>query len=115
MQTAFDLIARWQTELGIVVEVDQSFNNWTQRYKGFGADMQPFDDGVPRASWEICPARECVQLFEGKVLEVRAIGLSGDAKRRSGFRQKWDFYLGYKPLEASCSDNELDVFLGQGG
>jgi hypothetical protein len=113
LQTTFDLIARWQKELAITVEVDQSFNNWTQRYIGFGADMQPFEDGTPRASWEICPARECMQLFEGKLWKCAPLTYLGMQKAKYGLSAKWDFYLGYKPLEPSCSDSELDAFIAK--
>jgi organic radical activating enzyme len=113
LQTTFDLIARWHTELGIVVEADQSFKNWTQRYIGFGADMQPFEDGAPRASWEICPARECMQLFEGKIWKCAPLTYLPMQKPKYGLSSKWDFYLGYKPLEPTCSDNELDAFLAK--
>ena len=113
LQTTFDLIARWQTELGIVVEVDQSFNNWTQRYKGFGVDMQPFEDGAPRASWEICPARECMQLFEGKIWKCGPLAYLAMQNAKYGLSSKWDFYLRYKPLEPSCSDNEFNAFLAK--
>lgn len=67
LQPTFDLIARWQRDFGIQVDVDQAFANWTLRYHGFGDEMQPFEDNSPRASWEICPARICKQLFEGKI------------------------------------------------
>jgi hypothetical protein len=58
LRPIFDLIARWKRQFAIQVDVNQSFANWTRRYQGFGARMQPFEDGAPRASWKICPARE---------------------------------------------------------
>jgi organic radical activating enzyme len=113
LQATFDLIERWQKDFAIKVEVDQSFKNWTQRYKGFGADMQPFDDGAPRASWEICPARECMQLFEGKIWKCGPLAYLAMQNAKYGLSSKWDFYLGYKPLEPSCSDSEFDAFLAR--
>ena len=113
LQTTFDLIERWQKEFAISVEVDQSFKNWTQRYKGFGADMQPFEDGAPRASWEICPARECMQLFEGKIWKCGPLAYLAMQNAKYGLSSKWDFYLRYKPLEPSCSDSEFDAFLAK--
>ena len=113
LQTTFNLIDRWQKEFAISVEVDQSFKNWTQRYIGFGADMQPFEDGAPRASWEICPARECMQLFEGKIWKCAPLTYLAMQKAKYGLSSKWDFYLGYKPLEPSCSDSEFDAFVAK--
>ena len=113
LQSTFDLIERWQKEFAIRVEVDQAFNNWTQRYIGFGADMQPFEDGTPRASWEICPARECMQLFEGKIWKCAPLTYLAMQKAKYSLSPKWDFYLGYKPLEPSCSDSEFDAFIAR--
>src|SRR5215475_2991668 len=33
LRPMFDLIERWQREFAVVVEVDQAYGNWTQRYQ----------------------------------------------------------------------------------
>ena len=111
LRPMFDLIERWQREFAIVVEVDQAYANWTQRYQGFGAGMQPFEDGSPRASWEICPARHSKQLFEGKLWKCAPLAYLKLQKQKYELSPKWDEYLRYEPLDPSCSDRELGLFL----
>jgi Radical SAM superfamily/4Fe-4S single cluster domain len=113
LRPTFDLLDRWRNDFPIQVEVDQSFRNWTKRYSGFGAEMQPFEDGSPRASWEICPARECKQLFEGKIWKCAPLAYLGMQKAKYRLSSKWDPYLRYKPLEPTCSDDELDAFIAK--
>jgi len=111
LQPVLDLVDRWHAEFGIRVDVDQSFGNWTRRYLGFGAAMQPFEDGAPRASWEICPARHCKQLFEGKLWKCAPLAYLKLQLSKYRLSSKWDHYLQYRPLHPGCSDAELDRFL----
>jgi hypothetical protein len=113
LQPIFDLIGRWQRDFAVQIDVDQSFANWTQRYRGFGATMEPFADAAPRASWEICPARFCKQLFEGKIYKCAPLAYLQMQKAKYDLSWKWDFYLGYQGLEPSCSDRELDAFIAK--
>jgi hypothetical protein len=53
IEPALDLIRRWRSDHGIAYEVTQSHARWTRRYVGFGDGMEPFEDGDPRASWQI--------------------------------------------------------------
>jgi hypothetical protein len=113
LRATFELIARWQRDFGIVVDVDQAFANWTRRYQGFGAAMQPFEDNAQRASWDICPARICKQLFEGKIWKCAPLAYLKMQKAKYELSPKWDFYLGYEPLHPACSDDELDDFIAR--
>jgi hypothetical protein len=61
------LLAEWVREYGIKAMIYESSKNWTRRYKGFGAAMEPFEDRQPRRSWQRCPAKNCPQLFEGRI------------------------------------------------
>src|ERR1700680_2164234 len=61
LRPILDLLASWQRDHGTIVETMQSHQGWTRRYLGFGAAMLPFEDGRPRQSWEVCPARYCKQ------------------------------------------------------
>jgi len=107
----FGLVRRWQREFGVNAKIFQSFADWTRRYQGFGDTMQPFEDGSPRASWEICPARHCKQLFEGKIWKCAPLAYLKLQKARYQLSSKWDPYLNYEPLDPGCSDHELDQFL----
>ncbi len=113
LRPMFDLIEQWQRDFAIRVEVDQAFANWTQRYQGFGAAMQPFEDGSPRASWEICPARFCKQLFEGKIWKCAPLAYLKLQKQKYELSPKWDEYLRYEALDPGCSDRDLGQFLAK--
>jgi hypothetical protein len=113
LQPIFELISRWQRDFGVQIDVDQAFANWTQRYRGFGATMEPFEDAAPRASWEICPARICRQLFEGKIYKCAPLAYLKMQKTKYDLSPKWDFYLGYQGLDPACSDRELDAFIAK--
>jgi len=111
LKPVFDLIARWRRDFPIQIDVDPSFASWTRRYKGFGATMEPFEDGSPRASWEICPARYSKQLFEGKIWKCAPLAYLRLQKMKFGISSKWDRYLRYEPLHPGCSDRDLDLFV----
>jgi hypothetical protein len=113
LKPVFDLIERWQRDFAIRVNVDQAFANWTQRYLGFGATMQPFEDNAPRASWDICPARQCKQLFGGKIWKCAPLAYLKMQKAKFALSPKWDFYLRYAPLDHGCSDFDLDQFIAK--
>jgi Radical SAM superfamily/4Fe-4S single cluster domain len=113
LRPTFELIARWHDEFGIETDVDQAHANWTRRYHGFGAAMQPFEDNAPRASWEICPARICKQLFEGKIWKCAPLAYLKMQKAKYALSPKWDYYLGYQALDPLCSDAELDDFIAK--
>ncbi len=91
LRPVFDLVERWEHDFGIKVSVGDSFANWTQRYHGFGSDMEPFEDGSPRASWEICPGRRCKQLFEGKIWKCAPLAYLPMQKAKYQLSSKWDF------------------------
>jgi hypothetical protein len=108
-----ELLRGWVRDHGIRVELYESFRNWTRRYHGSGSAMEPFDDGLPRQSWERCPARHCPQLFEGKIWKCGPLAylkLQAAKYRLSG---AWTPYLQYQPLAADCSDAQLAEFFGR--
>lgn len=104
------LLADWTRRHGVRVEYRPSHTSWTRRYQGSGAAMQPYDDGRPRRSWEICPAKYCRQLFQGRIWKCPAVAYlpMQDAKYRLG--SAWQPYLQYTPLSPDCSDQELATF-----
>jgi len=106
-----ELVADWQRRWGIDVSWRDSFENWTRRYRGFGKEMQPFDDGDPEASWRSCPAKWCLQLHEGKLWKCPAIAYLGMQDRKYGLGDEWRPYLEYEPLGPDCSDVELWEFV----
>jgi hypothetical protein len=113
LRPIFDLLAIWQRDHGTIVETRQSHQGWTRRYLGFGAEMLPFEDGRPRQSWEVCPARYCKQLHDGKLWKCPPLAYLKLQKAKYNLSPKWDPYLQYIPLDPTCTDRELDDFLAQ--
>jgi hypothetical protein len=111
LRPIFDLLAAWQRDHGTIVHTWQSHQGWTRRYLGSGAAMLPFEDGRPRQSWEICPAKYCKQLHDGKLWKCAPLAYLGLQKEKYELSDKWDPYLRYCPLDPTCSDAELDKFL----
>jgi hypothetical protein len=106
-----DLLSGWRRDYGIQVRLMASGRTWTRRYKGFGKEMMPFNDREPRLSWEACPAKYCRQLFEGKIWKCSPIAYLPMQHAKFGLAEAWDPYLRYQPLDPTCTDAELDVFL----
>jgi hypothetical protein len=113
LRPSIDLLERWQKQHGTVVHHWLSHGVWTRRYIGAGADMMPFEDGNPRRSWEICPARHCKQLYDGKIWKCAPLAYLGLQKAKYELSTKWDPYLSYAPLDPTSSDDELDQFLAR--
>jgi MoaA/NifB/PqqE/SkfB family radical SAM enzyme len=104
------LVASWVEQHGIRAKKYESYKNWTRRYRGSGADMEPFADGQPRRSWENCQARFCAQLFEGKIWKCGPLAYLKLQDAKYHLSEKWKPYLAYAPLSPSCSDDELREF-----
>ena len=110
LKPILDLLKRWIAEHGIRVQNYSSHTYWTRRYKGFGAQMEPFADGQPRRSWQNCPAKHCKQLFEGKIWKCGPLAYLKLQDAKYGLSDSWKPYLGYEPLEPDCSDERLHRF-----
>ncbi len=52
-----ELVHAWVQEHRFTAKLWHSTGNWTRRYKGYGTAMEPFEDGNPRRSWEVCRAK----------------------------------------------------------
>ena len=101
------LIDDWIKKYRIKVFVYESFKSWTRRYKGFGSEMEPFEDMQPRLSWENCPAKYCPQLFEGNIWKCAPLAYLEMQDAKYKLSKKWKPYLKYKPLPIDCSDKQL--------
>lgn len=110
LKPVLQLIDTWVEQYGIQVKFYQSYQNWTRRYQGFGATMQPYSDGLPRQSWEHCPARHCMQLFEGKLWKCGPLAYLKLQDEKYHLSDAWRPYLAYQPLVADCTDEALAQF-----
>ena len=108
-----ELARDWRERMKLDVRINDSFRHWTRRYHGFGAAMEPFADGNPRKSWEICPARICPQIHEGRIYKCALLAYLPMQQARYGLGAEWAPYLDYQPLEPGCSDAALEEFFAR--
>lgn len=107
------LLSSWIADYGIQVRLVDSHENWTRRYRGFGAAMEPFADERPRRSWKSCPARWCPQIHEGRIWKCAPLAYLPMQDRKYGLADSWSPYLAYEPLQPGCTDRELKAFFGR--
>jgi radical SAM family protein len=111
LRPVFNLLEKWRREQKLFdVRIVPSFIHWTRRYKGHGETMEPFEDKDPRRSWLACQARDCKQLFEGKLWKCAPIAYLQLQSKQIKLSNNWSPYLKYKPLEIDCTDEELQSF-----
>ena len=103
----------WAREHGISVRAYDSLGRWRRTYLGAGAQMQPYEDGQPRRSWERCVAKDCPQLFDGRLWKCAPLAYLRMQHAKVGLSAKWAPYLAYQPLEPGCSDAALREFFAR--
>jgi organic radical activating enzyme len=104
------LLDSWVADHEIDVRYVYSHRNWTRRYKGFGAAMEPFEDASPKRSWKSCPARHCPQIHDGAIWKCAPLAYLPMQDAKYGLSEKWAPYLAYRPLQPDCSDRALRAF-----
>lgn len=113
IKPALELLSGWVREHGIRAGYYESETFWRRQYRGFGAQMSPFDDGRPRESWERCLSKHCPQLFEGRIWKCAPLAYLPMQAARYSLSDSWRPYLNYQPLAADCSDEELREFFAR--
>jgi hypothetical protein len=113
LRPVYARLGDWVRRYGVEVRTYESARGWTRRYKGFGAAMEPFEDGQPRRSWEECPAKYCRQLFDGKIYKCAPAAYLKMQDEKYGLLEKWKPYLAYRSLESDCSAEELRAFFAR--
>ncbi len=104
------LLNGWVRRHGIQVTEYSSHQNWTRRYRGFGSTMEPFADAQPRQSWDNCPGKYCAQLLDGDIWKCAPLAYLPMQHEKFRLSERWAPYLRYRPLEAGCSEQELQAF-----
>lgn len=106
------LLKQWSAEFGFKLSIEQSWENWTRRHHGLGADVLPFNDNQQRQSWEVCRARFCKQLFDGKLWKCSPLAYFQLQQHQFRVdREAWRLFLDYAPLLPDCSPEALAEFL----
>lgn len=118
---------RWPHIDIVVRRYPKSEDKWTRRYRGYADRMEPidggfeYDEGEGRSfvhiekthrAWEICPAKDCVQLHEGKLWKCPLLAyLPLQKKHFPRLSENWNLGLQYQALPANCNETELSEFL----
>lgn len=104
----------WRQQYPFELKISRSSRRWTRRYHGSGAAVMPFADNDPSASWQSCMAKFCRQLFLGKLWKCSPLAyLQVQKQTYPTIDAAWDPYLAFKPLDPSCSEQDLAEFLGR--
>lgn len=113
VKASLALALDWRKEYGIEVSFRAAAARWRRTYKGSGSAMEPFDDGDARASWENCPGRHCLQVYEGQLYKCAPVAYLGMQHEKYELSRSWQPYLGYTPLPPGCSEAALREFVGR--
>jgi hypothetical protein len=116
LNDSIELAKQWQHHYGIRLEIRKyKFGSWTRRYTGHGTTMRPYQHGNPNLSFSICPAKQCFQLYDGKLWKCPIVAyLPMVVDRYDELRDPWTLGLSYKPLSINTSDIELESFIKRG-
>ena len=88
---------------------------WQKVYKGYGENIEPYEDNDPESSWNNCPTgQNCFQLHEGKMWKCAPLAFLPMMNKKYKLSEKWDRYLEYVPLSSDCTTEELQKFINRG-
>lgn len=113
LRPVLELLQGWREDHGVSWSRYRSFDRWTRRYHGAGADMRPFTDGDPRGSWEHCTARTCRQLYRGALWKCPPLAYLHLVDDVHALPDDWDPFRRYESLPPDCTDAALDAFLAR--
>jgi organic radical activating enzyme len=107
------LMAQKWKQNGIEVHITKSFDKWGKIYKGYGANILPYEDNNPKSSWDSCINKYCFQLHEGNIYKCPPLAYLPLLAQSYKISDKWDPYLKYEPLRFGCTDEELIEFFNR--
>lgn len=116
-----NILSAWKNNYNIDVRFSNMGNtigsfpfHWNRIYKGFGDRLEPYEDNNYKKSWDNCATgQECFQLFNEKLFKCSMLAYLPTLKNKYNISSKWDKYLNYKPLEPSCSDQDIIDFFNR--
>lgn len=116
IEKSLEIIHKWKNLYDIRVCVNDMYNEWYTSYNGYGINSEPFDNKNFEESWKYCRSgQQCFQLYNGEIYKCSMTAYLGLQKQKYGhlLSKKWDPYLKYKPLESTCSDDEIVQFFNR--
>lgn len=113
VKPSISLALEWRRRYGIEISFRAAAARWRRTYQGSGSAMEPFSDGDARASWENCPGRHCLQVYEGRLYKCAPLAYLGMQHAKYELSRSWEPYLAYTPLSPGCSEAALREFVGR--
>jgi organic radical activating enzyme len=105
------LINNWKNDWpNLNIEWKNDHQKWIRQYKGFGDNIMPYDDNNQRKSWMNCGVKFCRQLHEEKLWKCPCLAYLPMQNDKFKLHDSWKPYLKYKPLEHTCTRQELIDF-----
>jgi organic radical activating enzyme len=116
IRAPLELARRRSREHGFLLEERDSIREWYRLYRDHGTRMEPFDEGRPFASWQVCRNKHCVTLRDNALWKCPPLAhLPAAAKKLSLHENaRWKPYLRYEPLEPRATDDEIRAFFARG-
>lgn len=105
-------LASW----GVRFSVDAAaVSGWIRGYRGAGDAILPFADGDPRASWQNCISRRCMQLHENRLWKCPPLAYWGllAAKFPGLDRGAWAPFFAYEGIGLEADAATLAAFVAR--
>lgn len=112
-----ELTKSWKKKHGVNAYYRPSATHWRRTFVGSGKNMKPFKDGDPNASYDVCVAKRCKQILDGKIYKCPQLAYLTKYNNKYGFldnNPEWEQYLNYRPLWPTASDEEVKQFFSLG-
>ena len=106
-------LKQWASH-GVQIGIGDS-RDFIRTYRGIGRAMQPFKHD-PVKSWDICTARNCLNIVDSRLWKCPTISMLGDVLDKFNLQDSpdWRPYLDYRGLGLEAGDEELAAFLARG-
>lgn len=109
-----DIAMDWKDKYAIDVNFWKSDVVWYKMYKGFGSNMEPYEDNDPEQSWNNCiTGQDCWQIHEGNLYKCAPLAYLPMTGEIYNLSDKWAHYLTYNPITPKCTDEELQEFFNR--
>ena len=99
---------------GVQIGIGDS-RQFIRTYRGIGRAMLPFKHD-PAKAWDICTARNCLNIVDGRLWKCPTISMLGDVLEKFNLTTSpdWAPYLAYDGLGLDADDDQLEEFLRRG-
>lgn len=108
-----EMAKQWAVKYGfrLTSSLHTGQEKWTQVYRGSGSDIRPHISDRPEESRFYCTRKNCVNLRRGRLWPCPVLAYLPLVADKLTFREEWEPYINYQPLDFAVSDEELNAFL----